>query len=126
MGRNATMATFEYSDGFPDREKTFSNLVARVSGAPSGCRAFAVDQNGDRFTVNHKSPSFEVAFDFPGWTPVYVDGRPVPHDVSVHAVLSWVGENDCEFVRVRLDAKDDPAFWLEVSFTRCMVPAPEE
>lgn len=119
------MTSFEYCDNFPDTEKVFSNLTATVSGTPSGCRAFAIDQKGDRFTVTHASPSFEVAFDFPGWTPVYVDGRPVLADVTVQAVVHWVGEDNCDFVRVRLDSKDDPAFWLEVSFTRCLVPAPE-
>lgn len=119
------MATFEYQDDFPETEKVFGDLVASVAGVPSGCRAFAIDKVGDRFTVTHKSPSFEVSFDFPGWTPVYVDGRPVPADVPVQAVLYWVGDDNCPFVRVRLDAKDDPAFWLEVSFTRGVAPEPE-
>ena len=119
------MATYEYAPGFPDSEKVFSNLAANVTGTPSGCRSFAIDQVGDRFVVTHKSPSFEVAFDFPGWTPIYVDGRPVPEDVPVQAVLYWVGENNCDFVRVRLDSKANTAFWLEVSFTRCTPPAPE-
>ena len=121
----ATMATFEYYDGFPDHEKSFSNLTAIVSGIPSGCRAFSVDQVGDRFIVKHKSPSFEVAFDFPGWNPIYVDGRPVPDDVPVHAVIYWLRERNCDFVRLRMDAKDNPGFWLEVSFTRCRSPTPE-
>lgn len=121
-----TMATFKYSAGFPDCEKVLANVETWVEGIPGRFLAFAVHQDGDRFTVTHESPEFEVSFDFPGaWTPIYIDGRPSPRNVPVQAVLDWSSENGVDFVRVTFSSPVTDAFWLELCFTRSIVPDPE-
>lgn len=117
------MATHAYADGFPEAEKTFANLRTCVVGTDQGRWAFALEQRGDAFVVTHESPAFEVSFELPGWTPIYVDGAPVPEDVPVHAVLRWTSEGNIAFVGVRMVSDRDPAFWLDVRLTRCSAPA---